>query len=292
MGERLSFHPITARDWLQGRIQINNFLQLMTRMMNDIGSGPNIPSGRLVQGTKIDGIETGADVTADHEAATIVSQGALATKDQVDTAEIVNSAVEKEKISVASIDDIAAALGTQTSGTLESGVALDATHRKIYDTDIVTKCTSFTLSGLEGDTEKEYRCDYRWIDDDAEASFGIRPNNDSGATNYGWEDVYITGSGVSAVCYQDTTFSYIYAGRATPGHLSQGYTRIWAPSGYVRASFGVYTRSVNGTTILGLYLLSTSWNNSADEITSLVFFADQTEEIAPGTHLEVWHRRD
>jgi hypothetical protein len=33
------------------------------------------------------------------------------------------------------------------------------------------------------------------------------------------------------------------------------------------------------------------WNNTTDEITSLVFYADQANGIGVGSHIEVWARR-
>lgn len=76
MPERYFCPTVRAQSWEQAQAQINNRLQLLTRMLNQVGTGPNIPSSRLAQGTKIEGIEEGADVTGDHEAAN-VADGSL-----------------------------------------------------------------------------------------------------------------------------------------------------------------------------------------------------------------------
>ncbi len=50
------------------------------------------------EGVKLTGIEAGADITATHQAASIVDQGDLATLDQVNTAQIVNAAIKEAQL--------------------------------------------------------------------------------------------------------------------------------------------------------------------------------------------------
>lgn len=63
--------------------------------------------------------ETGADVTGSNVAASITSQGNLATRNTVAESHIDNNAVTSGKISVSSLSAINASLGTITSGTIK-----------------------------------------------------------------------------------------------------------------------------------------------------------------------------
>jgi len=63
--------------------------------LDDISDGDTYKKLSGTKQTKLDGVETGADVTGAHEAATIASQGALATKNTVANAEITDVAASK-----------------------------------------------------------------------------------------------------------------------------------------------------------------------------------------------------
>ena len=62
MGEIFQPPLIQAQSWEEAQRKINEALRQMARMLNNIYTGANIPNTRLVAGTKIDGVETGAEV--------------------------------------------------------------------------------------------------------------------------------------------------------------------------------------------------------------------------------------
>lgn len=69
MAEIFACPTVRATNFPQALAQMNNRLQLLTRMLNSVKTGANIPSSRLAQGAKIDGVEGGADVTVSHQIA-------------------------------------------------------------------------------------------------------------------------------------------------------------------------------------------------------------------------------
>ena len=83
------------------------------------------------EGTKLSGIATGADVTADNTAAAITGQGNLATRntvnatyidnDSITTAKIAANAVTATEINVSTLSAISANMGTITAGTISAG---------------------------------------------------------------------------------------------------------------------------------------------------------------------------
>lgn len=285
------------------------------------------------QDTKLNGVETGADVTGDHPgdiiyysssppshkvgrlwfdtntnllkrstgsawntigdetalktAAFIASQGALATKDQVDTAEVVDGAVTPAKMTVAQLADIVSDLGTQVSGIIESGVRVDASWRKIYDNIISSPATAVTLSGLDGDTDIEYRIRCRWVAG-AITEWGLRFNNDGG-NNYG--NQFVWGNGSSAAAQRNTSDNYQWWGETdTSGKLSHVEGYFYAKSGKVRTTICFASREVSGTTILYAFYGHGVWSNTASNLVSIVFRATAADGIGIGSHIEVWQR--
>ena len=290
----LLFNPpmIQAKTWEEAQRGFNKVIRQLVLQFNNIYTGPNIPNTRLVAGTKIDGVETGADVTGDNQAATIASQGDLATLDTVDTAQIDNDAVEKEKVNIASIADIASALGTQVSGTLQSGVVINDSLRKIYDNTLTGTATSVTLSSLTGDTALHYFISTRWVRNGningGGGNFGIQLNADTGVSNYGWRTIFSDGNG-----YSDNTWFMLWMGRAdTDDYTSQGHAWLEAQSGFYRQLQGTLSRQVGGSAIAGMYVFSDCWWNTADEITSMKFLSEDATALNIGTRLEVWERVD
>ena len=66
MAEIFAPQPIQAQIWQEAQRKFNEQIQQISRMLNQIYTGANIPASRLAQGTKITGIESGADVTGAH----------------------------------------------------------------------------------------------------------------------------------------------------------------------------------------------------------------------------------
>ena len=65
---------------------------------------------------------------------------------------------------------------------------------------------------------------------------------------------------------------------------------ISAKSGYVRTAINEHTDSIVTTTVGRMYLRGQSWNNTADEITSLVVLANQANGLGVGTQITLWRK--
>lgn len=148
--------------------------------------------------------------------------------------------------------------------------------------------TSKTFSNLLGDTDLVYYIKARIVNGYAGATlYTVRLNNDSG-TNYGHQ--YFFGLSTSAGAGRGTHTGILFANAAS-GNISCGELLLNAKSGVVRTIVNSYAESIAGTTITYIYEMGQSWNNTADQITSLVVLANQTNGIGIGSEISLWCRR-
>lgn len=161
---------------------------------------------------------------------------------------------------------------------------------KIYENNFVsTTATSITISGLKGDTDKEYMLEARIVNGyNGAATFGVRPNNDTG-TNYGYQFLKGVNATVSAV--RGTATNLVLCASDTLGTLSFGNMVLFAKSGYVRTSICQYPYEIALTSVGGTYIWGESWNNTSDEITSLVVQTASTGGIGSGSYITLWAKR-
>ena len=158
---------------------------------------------------------------------------------------------------------------------------------EVYETILAATATSITISGLDGDAAGKYLLKARVVNGyNGNCFYGVRPNNDSG-NNYGWQN--LSGSDTSIAASRNTSWSYIYTGFCA-ALSDKGFSSILlhAKSGYVRTVLAKLTESVVTTTVTTIRLIPGAWNNTADNITSLVVFADQVGGLGIGTHIELW----
>ncbi|KKN52574.1 hypothetical protein LCGC14_0611260 [marine sediment metagenome] len=252
----LARHLNDIRQWID--------IQKLDIDLDDIDDGSSHVKMTTAEDSKLGGIESLADVTGDHEAATIASQGSLATMS-----------------AITSGIDVAALQG-----------------RLVYDNTLAANATSVTLSGLSGDTDKEYFIVAKWVRNGAlnggGGNFGVQCNGDTGVSNYGWETIYnATGGGNNATGWNDHTWFMLWMGRAdTDGYLSMGYGHLLAESGYERMLIGQMLRQIDptGHTTHSLYSMGCTWWNSVDEITNLQFLGEDATSMKIGTHLLLYKR--
>ena len=162
------------------------------------------------------------------------------------------------------------------------------TWLKIYENELTEAATSVTISGLNGNTDVMYRLKFRAISGANSNWFGVRPNNDS-ATNYGTQ--YIYGSASTAGAGRDTARTYLVESISATNSIDNacfGDIIIYAKSGYVRTCVDAGNSPISGTTITYLILSGGSWNNTADNITSMVVFTPVASGLGIGTFIELW----
>jgi hypothetical protein len=112
----------------------------------------------------------------------------------------------------------------------------------------------------------------------------VRPNNDSGATNYGYQ--YLSGNSTSVSSARGTTsgISTTSAGNTMYSNCS---TLIFAKSGFIRPVILCKSTDISGTTITATTVIGQSWNNTADNITSIVIQAS-TNNFAAGSQFDLY----
>ena len=155
----------------------------------------------------------------------------------------------------------------------------------IYDSgELASAQTSITISNLDGDNDKEYFLIARIINGYNGGTFYYaRPNNDSGS-NYGFQMIRGADSTTYASRFESDSLSDIgYS--ASLNSLTLSETLLYAKSGYIRTAITKLAQSIVTTTVTGIKLTGQVWNNTADNITSLVIFADQSNGFGIGSRI-------
>jgi hypothetical protein len=148
--------------------------------------------------------------------------------------------------------------------------------------------TSYTFSGLNGDVDEEYRVISRLVNGyDGSCVYRIHPNNDSGS-NYGYQ--WVQGDNTTASALRGSTSGLSLNGLATLNYIGFSDTIIYAKSGSTRTAIQKRTANITGTTVTSISLWGESWNNTTDNITSLVMQASQANGIGIGSHFYLFKR--
>ena len=171
------------------------------------------------------------------------------------------------------------------TGALEVQGSVYGTWQKVYSTTLDAAATSVTISGLDGNTDVMYRLKCRFVNGfNGAVSYLFRPNNDTG-TNYGFQ--YLAGINATASAGRNTaqTGTSICNQADALNDIAEGEVLFYAKSGYVRTSTGSNSRAISVTTVTGIILYGQAWNNTTDNITSLVIFADSANGLGVGSFI-------
>lgn len=159
-----------------------------------------------------------------------------------------------------------------------------------YDSgELAAAVTSLTISGLNGNIDEEYRVIIRGVQGNSGDIF-IRLNGDSTIANYGMQSLRGYGGG-SIQSYRDAGVSYagfntVFSSAASSaGDIALSDTLIHAKSGYVRTALTRYMEWGNGTTINGVGIIGWAWNNTSDNITSMVIASSASSGLGVGTRI-------
>jgi hypothetical protein len=132
--------------------------------------------------------------------------------------------------------------------------------------------TQYVIDGLDGDTDEEYRLIYHYVNGFNGASYTyIRFNNDAGS-NYGYQRIYGYGA-VAGASRGTDQYQFIGGANLSPylGNVALSDTVIYAKSGKVRTSLMQSADQIVGKTVTEVEEYGHSWNNTTDNITSIVF---------------------
>ena len=169
------------------------------------------------------------------------------------------------------------------TGSIEGKI--DGLYQVIYDSgELGTAATTITISSLTGDSTKEYVLILRLKNGyDGATYVYVRPNNDSTANTYGYQ--YFAGTGTSEVAGRSILEEQWLFGHSDQlNGLCFSILHMTTKSGHIRLShchriFGITE------TVSQIIQLGQSWKNTADEITSLVVYADQADGFGVGSRL-------
>jgi hypothetical protein len=155
-----------------------------------------------------------------------------------------------------------------------------------------TAATSYTFSGLQGDTAKEYRLVGFFVNGSAlESGWSMQFAGDAGATSYGYQYLRGTDSYVNAGRAVQPAITLSSSGASAPlGKIGFCEVSISAKSGVVRTTKSKSIWSVTGSTVSNIVATGSSWNNTADELTSITVFSSAAGGIAAGSRLFLFER--
>ncbi len=164
------------------------------------------------------------------------------------------------------------------------------TWERIYDYTVAgSAVTSLTISGLNGDVDEEYILESKVVNGyNGIAYTFFRPNNDVG-TNYGYQ--YVDGNNTSATAGRATNDQVCHIGYNTSlNNISQASCKLFSKSGFVRTVISDFCWDVVGTTVGYSRLWANVWNNTADNITSIVIAASQAGGIGVGSSFQLYRK--
>ena len=133
-----------------------------------------------------------------------------------------------------------------------------------------------------------YRTIVRPINDDASSAiYTMKPNNDTGS-NYGYQR--LTGQNATSSAARAGSQSAQYIGLSGVAQTNSLISDIliYAKSGYERVSLTETQENTTGTTIDQVHAIGQSWNDTSNELTSIVLDSGQTSGMGVDTHAELW----
>lgn len=151
--------------------------------------------------------------------------------------------------------------------------------------------TSITISNLDGNTDEEYKLICGFVNGyNGVTGYQCRPNNDSGS-NYGYQ--YMRALSTTLQAARSTSQAYIILGDgASLGDVSLCEMDLYAKSGYVRTAIVKSLFNTSGTTVSQIRQIGYSWNDTSNNITSLVIYATQTNGFMGGTYIALYKKVD
>jgi len=180
---------------------------------------------------------------------------------------------------------VTATSGLKT-GALQLQSSIYGTWQKVYETTLTSAASSVTISGLDGNTDVLYRLTVRGRNSeiDAEISFALRLNNDSGS-NYGFQALW--GNNTTIGHGNSAPRASLSLGDPTLNRSTYSTLLLYAKSDYARAFLQLVFNSTSGTTAGGITRFGSVWNNTADNVTSLVIYeySSTANALGIGTYI-------
>lgn len=178
------------------------------------------------------------------------------------------------------------------AGAAYSGSDMATTMQVVYDSQELTGAsTSLTISGLNGDVDEEYELICRFVGGSSTAQrFYTRINNDTGS-NYGYQQLEGNNTTPSAIRNVNDVIWHNLGATVAQNNIVFSHAKIKAKSGVVRTVILKNAYGVATTTVTGMEIIGQSWNNTVDNITSLVVFANQANGLGIGSRVILLAKR-
>lgn len=155
---------------------------------------------------------------------------------------------------------------------------------KVYETILTSAASSVSITGLEGDTDEQYMLDVLTVGVGFETTY-LLLNGDTGST-YGHQQ--LVGNNTSLTANRAVVSVGFSLGKADAGDIIPTHVLINAKSGFVRTCLTSNGREIDGTTVARLYVVGQSWNNTADELTSMTI--SNAENLGVGSSISLYRR--
>lgn len=167
---------------------------------------------------------------------------------------------------------------------------------RVFDHTVTgSDVATVTASGLDGNTDRAYRINFRWHAPLAAATqLILRWNNDATAANYA-RQVAIESGGATTIFRDSVPTGAFLAGKAAAASQIDGYgkfdTEVTATPASLRSSTNFYSlATIAGVTTVQV---STVWGNTTSNITSAVFTTVAgTNDIGINSWFEIWALRE
>jgi hypothetical protein len=162
---------------------------------------------------------------------------------------------------------------------------VNGTEQVVYDYEVTGSAITSVATGsiLNGDDDGWYTIIVRLVAGANSDYVGLRLNGDSGS-NYGLRGVTANNTTIADSAYTAQTGMYFGVGSDSTNDVEFAVGRLYAKSGAVRLMNSTNADSITGTTINILGTYGQVWNNTADNITSMTFFAP-TNGLGVGTRI-------
>ena len=172
------------------------------------------------------------------------------------------------------------------------------TWKLIHIADIATAVNDYTISNINGDTDKTYMLICRFKNSfNGAVDYVLKPNDTaSGSNAYGTQ--YVSGAVSTASAGQSTNATGMMMGYVSAQNsISQSTGFMFAKSGLVRTLNAIIADNIAASTIGFSTVAMSVWNDTSTVITSLKFYAYRTggsvvaeNGIGIGSYLELWSK--
>jgi len=158
------------------------------------------------------------------------------------------------------------------------------TWTRVGSTILESAASSVTFSGLDGNTAVCYYLSMSFKSSTTAAP-AVRPNNSSTANTYGHQTLFAQNTALTAL-RGGTRNSFLIGWNGTySGYVTQADLLIFSKTGFIRPSIYRFVENISGTSVEGISLCGGVWNNTSDNITSIVC---SMANFAAGSQLDLY----